>query len=83
MEPSRTTLVFDEEHFAMEVDESVADVLYRFCAEAAGFERFLIVQQFVCPFLYFRLCVELRTEPIDIVIMRLQGVLFGPFGVIA
>ena len=83
MEPSRTALVFYHQHFAMQVNQSVAEVLYRFFAEAAGFECFLVVQQTVCPFLHFRLRVKLRAEPVYIMVVGLQSVLFRPFGIVS
>ena len=81
MQPTRTTLVFHEEHFAMEIDQTVAYIMYRFLGQAAGFELFLIAKQTISPFLHFRLRVKLRTEPIDVVIACLEGVFLSPFGI--
>ena len=79
MQPSRTLLVFHHQHFAMQVDQAVADVMHRCFAQAAGFELFLIAQQTICPFLYLHLRVKLRLEPIYIAIIGIKCVLFCPF----
>ena len=83
MQPSRPALVFHEEHLAMEINQSVAYILRRSGTQSAGFELFLVAHQAVVPSLHLRLGIKLRTEPIDIVIACLEGMLFSPFCIIS
>ena len=78
VQPSRTTLVFHEQHFAVEVNQSVADVMYSRLTQAGSLELFLIAEQAICPFLHFGLGVELGFEPVDISVIGVKGIVLCP-----
>ena len=82
MQPTRTTLIFHEQHFAMQVDQSVADIMHCRLTQSAGFQLFLIAQQAVSPLLNLCLRVKLRLEPINIAVIRIQRILLCPLDII-
>ena len=82
MEPSRTALVFYKQHLAMQINQRIADVLRRLGTQTGSLQLLLIAHQPVVPFLHFDLRIELRTEEIDIAVMRVQRIFLRPFGVI-
>ena len=71
MEPSRTALILNHQHFAMEINQAVADILRSLFAQTCCFELFRILHEAVVPLLHFDLRIKLRTEPIDVSIARL------------
>ena len=83
VQPSRTTLVFNKQHFAMEINESVADIFRRYGTQSAGFELFLVAHEAVVPFLYFDLRVKFRFEEIDIAVVGVESVFLRPLQVVA
>ena len=82
MEPSRTALILDHQHLAMEVNQAVADILRSLFAQTCCFELLRILHEAVVPLLHFDLRIKLRTEPIDVSIAGLKGILLRPLGII-
>ena len=74
--------IYHKQHFAMQINQAIADILYCRLTQAAGFQLFLIAQETICPLLHFHLRIKLRFEPVDITVARIQCVRFSPLGII-
>ena len=63
----------------MQVDQAIANIMYRCLGETRRFELFLVAEQTISPFLNLHLRIKLRFEPIDIAVVRVERVLLSPF----